>query len=194
MSTLKQESGPFTFLKNSDATVEVVNVKFLDDLHLRKCLNQNLHPNYNSEQEYLVNAAYRVDVTLKLTHGRNDPNPAFHTELCTVPEGMLTDLASVPRALRWLVGRVGPHLEAAIVHDYMFSFWSGKFTKRIEKKYWKLANKIFLKAMEVRGTKCITRYSAYLAVASFFGWIGWKNAHGMVIWYEPYGTSDNADD
>lgn len=41
----------------------------------------------------------------------------------TVPEGMLTDLASVPRLARWFVGRVGAHLEAAIVHDFLFIAW-----------------------------------------------------------------------
>lgn len=41
----------------------------------------------------------------------------------TVPPGMLTDLASVPRAGRWLIGRVGPHLEASIVHDFLYIAW-----------------------------------------------------------------------
>ena len=41
-----------------------------------------------------------------------------------VPEGLLTDLTSVPRPLRWVVGRVGPWLEAAIVHDYLYVAWS----------------------------------------------------------------------
>lgn len=40
-----------------------------------------------------------------------------------VPAGMLTDLTSVPRPLRWVVGRVGPWLEAAIVHDYLYIAW-----------------------------------------------------------------------
>ncbi|MDZ7713841.1 MAG: DUF1353 domain-containing protein [Rhodovibrio sp.] len=41
----------------------------------------------------------------------------------TVPRGMLTDLASVPWGARNTVGRVGPHLEASIVHDYLFIAW-----------------------------------------------------------------------
>lgn len=39
------------------------------------------------------------------------------TKEITVRAGLLTDLASVPRAFRWVVGRVGRHLEAAVVHD-----------------------------------------------------------------------------
>lgn len=41
----------------------------------------------------------------------------------TVPAGMLTDLVSVPWGVRNVVGKVGPHLEAAIVHDYLFLAW-----------------------------------------------------------------------
>ena len=42
--------------------------------------------------------------------------------LC-VPAGLITDLTSVPPVWRWLVGRVGPWLEAAIVHDYLYIAW-----------------------------------------------------------------------
>ncbi len=40
-----------------------------------------------------------------------------------VPRGMLTDLSSIPRALRWVVSRVGPHLEASILHDFLYIAW-----------------------------------------------------------------------
>ena len=40
-----------------------------------------------------------------------------------VPAGLITDLTSVPRLLRWVIGRVGPWLEAAIVHDYLYIAW-----------------------------------------------------------------------
>ncbi len=40
-----------------------------------------------------------------------------------VPKGMLTDLSSIPRALRWVVSRVGPHLEASILHDFLYIAW-----------------------------------------------------------------------
>jgi len=41
----------------------------------------------------------------------------------TVPRGMLTDLTSVPPVFRGLVNRVGPWLEAAIVHDFLTIAW-----------------------------------------------------------------------
>ncbi len=40
-----------------------------------------------------------------------------------VPGGLITDLVSVPRLARAVVGRVGPYLEAAIVHDYLYIAW-----------------------------------------------------------------------
>ena len=40
-----------------------------------------------------------------------------------VPRGMLTDLVSVHWSTRWLVSRVGPYLEAAILHDFLYIAW-----------------------------------------------------------------------
>ncbi len=45
------------------------------------------------------------------------------TRRISVPRGMLTDLTSVPPGFRWLIGRVGPWLEAAIVHDFLTIAW-----------------------------------------------------------------------
>jgi hypothetical protein len=45
------------------------------------------------------------------------------TRRITVPRGMMTDLTSVPPGFRWLIGRVGPWLEAAIVHDFLTIAW-----------------------------------------------------------------------
>ncbi len=41
----------------------------------------------------------------------------------TVPAGFITDLTSVPGPLRLFAGRVGPWLEAAVLHDYLYSAW-----------------------------------------------------------------------
>ena len=35
----------------------------------------------------------------------------------------MTDLASVPPVFRWYVGRVGRHLEASVVHDWLYVAW-----------------------------------------------------------------------
>ncbi|MGD1922978.1 MAG: DUF1353 domain-containing protein [Paracoccaceae bacterium] len=60
----------------------------------------------------------------------------------TVPKGMLTDLASVPRGARNIVGRVGPHLEAAIVHDYLFNAWQLVEGQGARREDYKFANAV----------------------------------------------------
>ncbi len=45
--------------------------------------------------------------------------------ILTVPKGFHTDLASVPRAFRWLIRTWGPHTAAAITHDCMYSYQAG---------------------------------------------------------------------
>lgn len=39
----------------------------------------------------------------------------------TAPIGFLTDFATVPHALTWLVPRTGIYNRAAVLHDYMIS-------------------------------------------------------------------------
>ena len=39
----------------------------------------------------------------------------------TVPPRFLTDFASVPRVVTWLIPRYGRYTKAAIVHDYLCS-------------------------------------------------------------------------
>ena len=38
----------------------------------------------------------------------------------TVPKGFITDLASIPRPLRFFFRVNGRHIEAAILHDYLY--------------------------------------------------------------------------
>lgn len=40
------------------------------------------------------------------------------------PRGLYTDLSSVPAFGRWIVSKVGAHLEASIVHDYLYMKWT----------------------------------------------------------------------
>ena len=81
-----------------------------------------------------------------------------------IPQGLLTDLASVPRGFRGIVGRVGPHLEAAIVHDFMYG-------DRVRTEYpifthWtrKQADQLFLAGMKKAGVGWALRHLIYRAV------------------------------
>lgn len=51
----------------------------------------------------------------------NDLEYVGETETWTVPAGYVTDFASVPRALIWLVRPYGAYTRAAVLHDYLIT-------------------------------------------------------------------------
>ena len=67
----------------------------------------------DSEARYVVTRNYEVKYQIK---GKNKPDSII------VPAGMWTDLATVKWG-RPFYGRVGKHLEAAIVHDWLYVAW-----------------------------------------------------------------------
>lgn len=67
----------------------------------------------------------------------------------TVPAGFITDLASVPRVARSIIGRVGPHLEAAIIHDYLFIAWQLVEGRGARKEDMRFANELMYAACAV---------------------------------------------
>lgn len=84
-----------------------------------------------------------------------------------VPSGTLTDLTSVPRAARLIVGRVGPHLEAAIVHDFLFVAWQDIPNQGARGKDFRFANAVMRQAMIAAGVSSASRRLILLAVSSF---------------------------
>jgi len=42
----------------------------------------------------------------------------------TAPRAMYTDLSSIPAFARWIVSKSGPHLEASIIHDWLYLKWT----------------------------------------------------------------------
>ena len=86
----------------------------------------------------------------------------------TIPKGFETDLASIPRGLRWLIPQVGKHIQPAIVHDYIYS---GKtFLSR------KQADDLFLDAMKAVGVSWWKRQLMHKGVRAggMFRWQGVK--------------------
>lgn len=73
---------------------------------------------------------------------------SFHVDgreqVLTAPAGMLTDLVSAPLVLRSLLGRVGPHLEAAIVHDDLFIAWRMLDGRAPRRRDWRFGNHVML--------------------------------------------------
>jgi hypothetical protein len=81
-----------------------------------------------------------------------------------VPAGFITDFASVPRLLWWLLPPWGQYGKAAVVHDFLYQLkpWSRK-----------RCDEIFLEGMCVLGVSWQTRTTMYTAVR-MFGWLAWR--------------------
>ena len=75
-----------------------------------------------------------------------------------VPQGFMTDLASIPKRLQSVVGKLGHHLLPAILHDYMYV--QGAKSSLTKKQ----ADQIFLDGMKAKGVSWYRRYVMYAAV------------------------------
>jgi hypothetical protein len=94
-----------------------------------------------------------------------------------VPAGSLTDGASIPRIFHAILGPSGPWFPAAVVHDYLYSTASSANHPDVSRK---LADQIFLQAMDDCGVGGITRTVIYYAVRAF-GWLSWRNKRNSTI-------------
>jgi hypothetical protein len=77
-----------------------------------------------------------------------------------VPEGFVTDLASVPWFARWYVSRDGNHTKSAVIHDYLYARASEADFPDTSRR---TADRVFLEAMRVctlRPTLARVLYSA----------------------------------
>lgn len=76
--------------------------------------------------------------------------------LCfTVPAGFVTDFASVPQFLWWIIPPWGPYCGAALVHDYLYS--KQLYSRRI-------ADAVFLELMKDAGVPWWKRTVMWLGV------------------------------
>lgn len=81
--------------------------------------------------------------------------------LITVPKGFVTDFASIPKFLRFIIPHRGKYDEAAVVHDFLYSEYNTTGINR------KLADKIFNFIMKECGVSCAKRKALYLGVRKF---------------------------
>lgn len=79
-------------------------------------------------------------------------------EIIVVPDGFITDFASVPRGLWNLFPPTGEYGHAAVIHDFLY---------RNTSKPREECDKIFLEAMEELGVNWLTRHIVYRAVRTF---------------------------
>ena len=87
--------------------------------------------------------------------------------LIRVPKSFITDGASVPKSLQWLYNPYGKYINAAVVHDYLYSCYNNTGINRT------LADKIFKHIMKETGVDDRTVRRFYTAVRCF-GETSWK--------------------
>lgn len=97
-----------------DKRVAIADFNYTNSLVLMR-LRDGISPTGRRKCDYIVAEPYTVTYRLRYESAVRN---------LTVPKGMLTDLTSVPRFGRSIVGVVGRHLEAAIVHDFLFIAWT----------------------------------------------------------------------
>jgi len=72
--------------------------------------------------------------------------------------GFVSDLASIPQVAQSLVSKLGPHIRAAIVHDYLY--WTQGCSRHE-------ADAIFSKMMKDLGVPTLNRWALSFAVTNF---------------------------
>lgn len=87
--------------------------------------------------------------------------------LIRVPKSFITDGASVPKSLQWLYNPFGRYINAAVIHDYLYSSYNNTGINRT------LADKIFRHIMQETGVDIRTVRRFYTAVRCF-GETSWK--------------------
>ena len=90
--------------------------QYLDDLRLTRAMKA-VQTRRGSDADYIVGDHYRGRVQVRGLDGKT-----YWHSIC-VPKGYKTDLVSVPRWGRVLMGRTGPYLEACIFHDWLYEAW-----------------------------------------------------------------------
>ena len=138
---------------------EITAFEYGTPLHLYRAI-ESVQRREGVDADYIVWRDYSVRYRL-------DEEDEFRE--ITVPGGMLTDLASVPSVARSVVGRVGPHLEASIVHDFLYIAWQDVDGRGARDEDREFADKLMRVAMEKAGVSGWKRFIIYNAVRTFGG-------------------------
>ncbi len=159
---MKQQPAPYTPDIGNPYTARDENIdlfEYENDLVILR-MRDACPMGRDREADYIVAAPYTISF-----------GPQEDRRTITVPKGMLTDLTSVPRPFRWLVERVGPHLEAAIVHDFLFIAWQDIEPKRPPSRDdWLFANRVMIAGMRRAEISPWICWIIARAIASSFSW------------------------
>ncbi len=136
----------------------ILSVKFETSLTLTRTI-ESIKQRKAEDADYVVVEEFSVSVET-ICGGK------VRTWTISAPEDFHTDLSSVPKGFRWIVGRTGTHLEASVLHDYLYAAWHDlDFVPTDRDRYF--ADRVFLKAMEETRVGWLKRWIAYYAVQLF---------------------------
>lgn len=143
---------------------EITAFEYIDPLILRRnAMGLIFRRDKEKDADYIVAADYKVRYRLD-----DDPQDRF----VTAPQGMLTDLASAPWFARAVIDKVGPHLEASIIHDFLYIAWQDVDGRGARAEDREFADKLMRAAMVEAKVNPIKRGIIYFAVRSFVGrWV-----------------------
>lgn len=123
------------------------------------------HPNTHPNRLRFEEAGWDGNTTvLRITHA-HEVETKTHGKF-TIPEGTLTDGASIPRMFWPVLGPQGRYFHAAVLHDYLYS----KANTKIDRA---TADAIFEEVMEIDGVPGWQRFTIVVAVRAF-GWRAWN--------------------
>ena len=135
-----------------DEWKEITAVKYCDPLILVRCKVRSKKWN---ENEFIVGRAYKVKYKWK------DADGHIHGYCpIVVPCGLVTDLASIPKYFRWWVSKVGPHVEASVVHDYLYGAQQ-EFDRGNRKEDREFADELYKRLLEKAGVSFVKRWPIY---------------------------------
>lgn len=144
----------------------IIEVRYVDHLKLVRYYARPKGSPPDSNWQLAEDYALEIDIDYRAANGE------FRSETwhLTAPQGMYTDLSSVPAFGRWIVSKVGPHLEASIIHDYLYLKWTDERLGRPRITDW-----IFADAVLRAGIKPLTNFSWFQRFAVNFatGTAGW---------------------
>lgn len=137
--------------------LDITGFAYHTPLHLCRCI-EAVQRREGADADYIVSRPY----TVRFRYGDAGRE-------VTVPEGMVTDLASVPWLARIFVGRVGPHVEAAIVHDFLYIAWQDMADHGARPEDRKFADRLMRAAMAAADVGVLKRWLIYITVRIFGG-------------------------
>jgi hypothetical protein len=156
---------------------KISDFQYLDELKFVR--HAKVHVKKPPESLWQLSDDFRVRM---MVHPKNG---APYALTIRAPHGLQTDLASVPQVVWSIVGPIGRHLEASVIHDYLYMAWTDFRDTAVERD-WDFADEVFLAGMKVSKVRSCQRTLIYIAVRTRIGWWVFKK--------KPYTLTERMDD